>query len=139
MIPLRVYPGRPDMLYGMLSNDVKSIEYINGQHYRDFTHIEDFCSATFTIIENYDIIVSNNKRNIEGEKPLIKRKVDQKVIIDIGTGKAQRVLDVAKDFGWEGEVRTDPTPQEREVTIAHIGILKHYGWEPKHLICKSPS
>lgn len=141
--PHTVYPGRPDMLYGMLTNDVESVEYINGHHYRDFTHIEDFCSATFTIIENYDIIVSKNKSVIEerinsGEKPLYSRVVDKRVIIDIGTGMGQRVLDVAKTFGWKGEVRTDPTPKEREVTIANTDILTHYGWKPEHLICKSP-
>ena len=53
--PHTIYPGRPDMLYQKLLNE--EVEYINGGHYRDFTHIDDLCSAIYTIIENYDIAI----------------------------------------------------------------------------------
>jgi nucleoside-diphosphate-sugar epimerase len=116
--PHTVYPGRPDMLYDQLKKDSSwagPIKYINGNHYRDFTHIEDFCSAAFTIIENYDII-------------------DIKVI-DIGCGKSQSVLEVARTSGWDGEVRMDPTPKERESTEADISTLTELGWNPIHENC----
>jgi len=116
--PHTVYPGRPDMLYDQLKRDPKSITYINGNHIRDFTHIEDFCSGVFTLLTNYDIIVHNNNK-----------------IIDIGTGFGQSVLTMARSMGWEGEIRNDPTPKEREFTIADTTILKSLGWEPKHRIC----
>lgn len=114
--PHTVYPGRPDMLYDQLKRDPKSIEYINGSHLRDFTHIEDFCSALFTIVQNYDIMVPTKR------------------IIDVGTGKAVSVLKVAKAMGWDGEIRTSPTPKEREVTEADTTTLTELGWSPKHNI-----
>lgn len=114
--PHTVYPGRPDMLYDQLKKDPKSITYINGYHLRDFTHIEDFCSGLFTLLKNYDIIVPTKR------------------IIDIGTGKAESVLEVARSMGWDGDVRTIETPKEREVTEADITTLTELGWEPKHSI-----
>ena len=114
--PHTVYPGRPDMLYDQLQRDPKLIIYINGNHMRDFTHIEDFCSGLFTLIEKYDIIVHN------------------KPIIDIGTGNAVSVLTVARSMGWEGDVRVTKTPKEREVTEANITTLTELGWRPKHSI-----
>ena len=112
--PHTVYPGREDMLYWKLNNDIESIKYINTRHYRDFTHIEDFCSALCTLVANYDIIEPR--------------------VVDIGTGHAVRVMSVAKKFGWKGEGRIDPTPKEREVTIADVTVLKKLGWINKHYI-----
>lgn len=114
--PHTVYPGRPDMLYDQLKRDPKSITYINVLHLRDFTHIKDFCSALCTLIEKYDIIVYN------------------KPIVDIGTGQAVSVLQVALSMGWDGERRTDSTPKEREVTEADITTLTELGWSPKYNI-----
>ena len=111
--PHTVYPGRPDMLYYQLKHCPQDIKYINGKHFRDFTHIEDFCSALLTLMVNYSIIEDR--------------------VVDIGNGHAQRVLDVAKKFNWKGEVRIDPTPKEREVTIANTTLLKSLGWSPKYL------
>lgn len=113
--PHTVYPGRPDMLYNQLSRDTTLIKYINGEHYRDFTHIEDFCSAMLILIENYDII-------------------DDK-IVDIGTGNATRVFDVATSFGWEGSLRWSPTPKERIRTEADTTLLNKFGWKLKYENC----
>lgn len=115
--PHTVYPGRPDMLYYRLKDDVDSVGYINGEHTRDFTHIEDFCSAMLTLVENYSII-------------------DDKVV-DIGTGKPTRTLDVARSFGWDGLVRWDSTLKERTHTKADITLLTKLGWSPKHEICNT--
>lgn len=112
--PHTVYPGREDMLYHKLVTDPKQVEYINGDHFRDFTHIEDFCSGLFTLLENYDII--------------------DKRVVDIGTGHSKSVLNVAEHFDWKGEVRNEPTPNERVVTVADTTTLKELGWNFKHYI-----
>ena len=109
--PHTVYPGRPDMLFDQLQKDPNSIKYINVDHTRDFTHIEDFCSALLTLIENYSIIVGK--------------------VVDIGSGVPVRVIDVAKAFGWEGEEITTPTPQERVHTKADSTLLASLGWKPE--------
>lgn len=102
-----VWPGRDDMLYKMLQRG--QVPYINGNHYRDFIHIDDLCSAILTIMENYS-------------------KVDS--VVDIGTGHATPVLEVAKKFGFAGEVRYDPTPHERTNTRADVEYLLKLGWTP---------
>jgi nucleoside-diphosphate-sugar epimerase len=112
--PHNIYPGRSDMLYTELVNDPTSVKYINGKHYRDFTHINDFCSAILTLVENYSII-------------------DDK-IVDIGRGDSVSVLEVAESLGWNGEVRDTPTPNEQEKTLANTTLLKSLGWKPRHNI-----
>ena len=107
--PHTVFPGRDDMLYqSILRGDVK---YINGAHYRDFTHIDDLCSAIFTLIDNYGIMVGK--------------------VIDIGTGISVSVLEVANAMGWNGDVKYDPTPNERVKTSADISELSSLGWKPE--------
>lgn len=107
--PHTVYPGRPDMLYQKLLR--KEVEYINANHYRDFTHIDDLCSAIYTIIEHYDDFVGT--------------------VIDIGSGKSVSVLELAKSLDFSGEVRYNDTPTERETTCANIKPLLKVGWKPK--------
>ena len=97
------------MLYQKLLNE--EVEYINASHYRDFTHIDDLCSAIHTIIENYDIFMGN--------------------VIDIGSGESVSVLEVAKSIGFDGEIRYEDTPTERETTCADIDPLLKVGWKPK--------
>lgn len=108
--PHTVYPGRPDMLYNKLKSNVDQITYINGGHYRDFTHVEDVCSAILTLVANYCIIEDK--------------------VIDIGTGTSKSVLEIALMMGFCGEVREDLTPNEREETCADITVLKKLGWKP---------
>ena len=106
--PHTVYPGRQDMLYQSLKRG--DVTYINGGHYRDFTHIDDLCSALFTILKNYGILAGK--------------------VIDIGTGQMIRVLDVAQAMGYDGEVVYDATPMERSITCANITELTELGWKP---------
>tara|TARA_R110000868_G_scaffold609_3_gene4309 strand:- start:440 stop:1159 length:720 start_codon:yes stop_codon:yes gene_type:complete len=102
-----VWPGREDMLYKMLEQN--RVPYINAEHYRDFINVKDLCSGIFTIMENYD-------------------KIDP--IVDIGTGYTTHVLAVAQKFGFKGEIRHTPTPNERTMTSANVGWLRELGWEP---------
>jgi nucleoside-diphosphate-sugar epimerase len=102
-----VWPGRDDMLYKLLA--AGNVKYINGDHYRDFIHIDDLCTAILTIMENY----SNMSK-----------------VVDIGTGHATPVLEVAKRFGFDGEVRFDSAPHERTITKADIEYLLRLGWTP---------
>ena len=91
--PHTVYPGRQDMLFETLKRG--DVTYINGGHYRDFTHIDDLCSAIFTIVENYGILKGS--------------------VIDIGTGKTVSVLKVAEAMGYDGEVVYVETPSVNRV------------------------
>lgn len=106
-----VWPGRNDMLYKMLLNG--EVTYINGNHYRDFIHIDDLCGAILTIMENYSKVPS---------------------VVDIGTGHSTPVLEVAKKLGFNGEVRYNPTPNERTKTCANVEYLLKLGWTPKRNI-----
>ena len=107
--PHTVYPGRPDMLFQSLKRG--DVKYINGGHFRDFTHIDDLCSAVFTIVENYGILKGT--------------------VIDIGTGQTVSVLKVAEAMGYDGEVIFEETPSERAVTCANITELTELGWKPE--------
>jgi nucleoside-diphosphate-sugar epimerase len=107
--PHTVYPGRQDMLFETLKRG--NVTYINGGHYRDFTHIDDLCSAVFTIVENYGILKGT--------------------VIDIGTGKTVSVLKVAEAMGYAGEVVYVETPSERSLTCANIAELTELGWKPE--------
>jgi hypothetical protein len=51
-------------------------------------------------------------------------------VVDIGNGFSVPVLSLAQKFGFEGEIRYDPTPNERKVTIADVEYLKELGWKP---------
>ena len=102
-----VWPGRDDMLYKLLS--AGKVTYINAAHYRDFIHVDDLCNAILTIMENY---------------------TKMKPVVDIGTGHATPVLEVAKKFGFTGEVKFDSAPHERVITKADIEWLLKLGWTP---------
>lgn len=102
-----IWPGRDDMLFKKLEHG--EVEYINNSHYRDFVHIDDICSAILTIIENY------------GKVP---------EVVDIGTGHATPVSEVAKLYGFTGEYRDDNPTGERVHTKADIEWLLQLGWTP---------
>jgi len=111
--PHTVFPGREDMLYDRMKNNPKSVKYINSQHCRDWTHIEDLCSGLFTLIENYDIIVGK--------------------VIDIGTGESISLKEVAAKMMpmYAPQIIHANPPHERVTTCADTTILKELGWTPK--------
>ena len=111
--PHTVFPGREDMLYDRMKNNPKSVKYINSQHCRDWTHIEDLCSGLFTLIENYDIIVGK--------------------VIDIGTGESISLKEVAAKMMpmYAPQINFANPPHERVTTCADTTILKELGWTPK--------
>ena len=106
-----IWPGRDDMLYRKLERG--EVKYINENHLRDFVHVDDVCSAILTIINNYDKIPE---------------------VIDIGTGHATPVGEVAKRYGFKGEYRHENPAGERVHTKADIECLLELGWTPKRNI-----
>lgn len=115
-----VWPGRDDMLFKMIEHD--EVVYINTNHKRDFTHVDDICSAIeLLMINQYDI---NTKKG--------------NIVVDIGSGIGYDVLKVWEKYSKDPtkiELRTDPTPHERTETLADIELLTSLGWEPtKHII-----
>jgi len=114
--PHTVYPGREDMLYHNMINHPTRVRYINGRHARDWTHIDDLCSAVLTLMKKYDIIESN--------------------VIDIGTGESIKLTEVAKKLmpHHTPEIRMEDTEHERHHTKADTTTLKFFGWKPKHRI-----
>ncbi len=114
--PHTVYPGREDMLYNRMKNKPETVHYINGQHSRDWTHIDDVCDGLFTLIENYDIIVGK--------------------VVDIGTGESINLKEVAaKMMPYRSpQIMFANPPHERISTCADISILEGLGWTPKHRV-----
>lgn len=110
-----VYPGRPDMLFRKLQN--KEVSYINKDHYRDFIHVRDLCEAIDTIVKNFDTVYNDN----DG-------------VVDIGTGHAVPVSEVAKLMGYDGEYVEGKSVGERVHTAADIDYLLKLGWTPKRNI-----
>lgn len=115
-----VWPGRDDMLFKMIENN--QVKYINANHKRDFTHVDDICSAIETLMINRYAIHSTYDNTI----------------VDIGSGIGYNVLDVWKKYAKDPdniELRTDPTPHERVETLADIRVLTNLGWKPTKHIC----
>ena len=104
-----IWPGRDDMLFKKLSRG--DVTYINNQHYRDFVHVDD-------VIQAIDIIM---------DKWL---DIDEKVL-DIGTGHATPVSEVARVMGYEGKYVDENPSGERVHTIANIEPLLALGYTPK--------
>jgi UDP-glucuronate 4-epimerase len=102
--------SRTDMLYDKLLN--RDVSYITG-HTRDWTHVEDVCSAIDICIENFD--------------ELKKYKA-----IDIGNGRPVSVANLAEHL-WPGNnLPIKQVVGERENTCADPTIMVQYGWKPKH-------
>lgn len=105
-----VWPGRDDMLYKKLSRN--EVTYINANHYRDWIHVDDLCSAILTIMNNFSNITSR--------------------VVDIGTGSSFNVLEMAqKVFDWDGEIRYENPRGERVKTQADVKYLYDLGWKPE--------
>jgi len=115
-----VFPGRPDMLFRKLQN--KEVTYINSEHKRDFIHVRDLCSAIETLVTNFDTVYNS------------RLDVQDKGVVDIGTGHAVPVTEVAKIMGYTGEYVTAKAVGERVHTEAEVDYLLKLGWSPKRNI-----
>ena len=93
--------SRPDMLYRMLQEN--TAKYIT-RHKRDYIHVTDVCRAIAHLIPSTFI------------GP-----------IDIGTGEAISVMDIAKAMGRDLPVKED-TPGEPESLCADTTALCGLGW-----------
>ena len=95
--------SRPDMLYRMLQEN--TAKYIT-RHRRDYIHVDDVCRAIAYLIPSQFI------------GP-----------IDIGTGEAISVMDIAKAMGRDLPIKED-TPGEPESLCANTTALRELGWFP---------
>ena len=95
--------SRPDMLYKMLQED--SAKYIT-RHKRDYIHVHDVVSAIITLMDS----------SFTGH-------------LDVGTGKAIPVMDIAKAMGKDLPIKED-TPGEPDSLCADTSHLRELGWRP---------
>ena len=100
--------SRPDMFYDMMLND--KIEY-KTQHLRDWTHVEDVCSAIETLL-TYPEYTG---------------------IVDIGSDEPISVSEVLDTYGYR-DVPFKDVVGEREVTHANLNEMRKLGWQPKYHI-----
>ena len=96
--------SRSDMLYRMLQEN--TAKYIT-THKRDYIHVRDIQRAIFTLM----------------------LYPEYRGVIDIGSGKAIPVIDIAKAMGRDLPIKED-TPGEPDSLCADIGNLLDMGWHP---------
>ena len=104
--------SRPDMLYDKLKR--REVEYITN-HTRDWTHVEDVCSAIDLCLENFEEMHPHRA-------------------IDVGNGRPVTVKEMADKVWPDNNLRMKDVTGERENTCADPTILLQYGWKPKHFI-----
>lgn len=109
-----VWPGRDDMLFRKLERN--EVTYINAGHTRDFIHVWDLIKAIQILMDRFNVVIKTNP------------------VVDIGTGTSVSVLDVAKIYDFDGEIRTENPTGERENTQADVDWLLKFGWEPEYNI-----
>ena len=103
--------SREDMLYDMLQQ--RKVEYLTN-HTRDWTHVDDVCSAIDVCIQKHHLI----------DLPAI----------DVGNGRPVSVVDMAEKV-WPGNnLPVREVIGEREHTLADPAVLSQLGWVPKHHI-----
>ena len=96
--------SRPDMLYRMLQD--KTAKYLT-RHERDWIHVHDVARAIcFLIPDKY------------------------RGVIDIGTGKTTKVLELAEKMGMGDLPVKEDTPSEPDSICADTTILTNMGWHP---------
>ena len=101
------------MLYDKLLR--RDVSYLTN-HTRDWTHVEDVCSAIDICIRNFNSLKLKN------------------AAIDVGNGQPVSVVDVADKLWPHNRLPIKEVTGEREGTCADPSILKSYGWQPKHFI-----
>jgi UDP-glucuronate 4-epimerase len=104
--------SRTDMLYDKLLK--REVEYIT-DHVRDWTHVEDVCSAIDVCIQNF-------------------QDMKHLVAIDVGTGDPVTVKQLADKVWPDNNLPIRKVTGERTITCADPSVLKEFGWEPKHHI-----
>ena len=105
--------SRTDMLYDMLLKKDPKLSYIT-EHTRDWTHVDDVCSAIALCVDNYRII--------------------EEKAIDVGNGKPVTVKEMADKIWPENNLPIKEVTGERENTCADPSVLLSYGWQPQHHI-----
>ena len=80
----------------------------NGESTRDFIHVDDVCDAIKVVIQ----------------KPI-------KGVIDIGTGKSHKLLDIMDRFNINGFEKKIGADTERLDNKADISVLQQFEWSPK--------
>lgn len=105
--------SRTDMLYDMLLKKDPKLSYIT-EHTRDWTHVDDVCSAIALCVDNYRII--------------------EEKAIDVGNGKPVTVKEMADKVWPENNLPIKEVTGERENTCADPAVLLSYGWQPQHHI-----
>lgn len=103
--------SRTDMLYDKLLK--RDVNYLT-EHTRDWTHVEDVCSAIDTCIENFANIAALFKA------------------IDVGNGQPVSVIDLADKLWPNNNLPIKKVTGEREHTCADPTVLKSFGWEFSH-------
>jgi nucleoside-diphosphate-sugar epimerase len=97
--------SRADMFYDQLLKG--KVQYLT-DHSRDFTHVNDVVDAISCLIAK-----------------------QYKGIVDIGTGKSVKVMDVANKFGYK-DLPIKETTAERIHTCANIETMRSLGWTSKY-------
>ena len=104
--------SRSDMLYDKLLR--RDVSYLT-DHTRDWTHVEDICSAIDICIQNF--------HTLKGHRA-----------IDVGNGHPVSVVDMANKVWPNNNLPVREVSGERQDTCADPSILLGYEWEPKHHI-----
>lgn len=104
--------SREDMLYDMLLK--RKVRYLTN-HKRDWTHVDDICSAI-------DVALANLSDILEFRA------------IDVGTAKPVSVIEVAEKLWPNNNLPIIDVAGERDATCADNQIIKELGWNPQHHI-----
>ncbi len=105
--------SREDMLFDKLLKKDPSLKYLT-HHTRDWTHVDDVCSAIALCVDNYD-------------------KIEESAI-DVGNGKPVKVRDMANKYWPDNTLPIMEVDGERHDTCANPGILLGLGWQPQYHI-----
>jgi len=109
--------SREDMLYDMLQN--RAVKYLTN-HTRDWTHVDDVCSAIELCIDKFD-------------------QIQPYAALDVGNGAPVSVVDMAEKVWPNNGLPVKEVEGEREHTLADPTLLNQFGWKAKHHILEDDS